>query len=46
MNPWLIVILILIANLVIYYIFFGKKKFEDKWQAAQDGNLPGPFGKL
>lgn len=30
MEPLLLIILILIANLVLYWLFFGQKKFEQK----------------
>lgn len=32
MKTALLVILIVMGNLVLYWIFFGKKKFEEKWK--------------
>ena len=35
MSPWLLLILIIMGNLVIYWLFFGKRKFEEKLKMAQ-----------
>ena len=39
MNIALPVILIIIANLIIYWLFFGKKKFEDKLEKEVKKNV-------
>ncbi|MBI2572784.1 hypothetical protein HYV86_02905 [Candidatus Woesearchaeota archaeon] len=31
MSPWLLLFLIIIGNLCLYWIFFGKKRFESKF---------------
>lgn len=31
METSLLLILIIIANFALYWLFFGKKKFEQKW---------------
>jgi hypothetical protein len=35
MQTALLLILIIIANLVLYWVFYGKQKFEDKLKEAE-----------
>ena len=42
MNLFLPLILLVIANLVLYWIFFGKRKFES--QMMPDSTVAGAFG--
>lgn|GEM_PF-4369801 len=36
MEPLLLLILIIIGNLSLYWILFGKKKFEQKYSTAKE----------
>lgn len=38
MNTALIVILLIMANLTLYWLFYGKKKFEEKWELSPQEN--------
>lgn len=39
MNTALLVILIIIGNLSLYWLLFGKKKFEQKYMQDQEQSL-------
>lgn len=44
MNPILLLILIIIANFVIYWIFFGQKKFNEKYGHNYQNHCSNTFG--
>ncbi len=41
MSPWLLLILIIVGNLVIYWIFYGRRKFEEKLELARRSDTDG-----
>ena len=42
----LLIFLIIVANLTLYWVFLGKKKFEQKYGSDQDNTLPSTITKV